>query len=153
VWFLLVFYYMKWKHFWHRSIANMLVYVCEVSVNTIPHFIDSTWRVRGDFILGSLPYCCGVLWQKNLYSLSHFLILKVHCVLNNMQDLTKCVLFLFLPCFVLKKTPLNVLLGYECMKVIFGPPMWQWLKDTWSWIVWFPLLTLFSPAYTLALLF
>lgn len=120
---------------------------------TLPHFIDSAWIVHGNFILGSLPYCCGILWQKNLYSLSHFLALKVPSVLNNMQDLTKCVLFSFLPCFAVKKTPLNILLRYECMKVIFGATMWQWLKDTWSWTVWFPLLTLFSTAYTLALLF
>jgi hypothetical protein len=82
----------------------ILAYACEVSVNTsLAHFIDSIRRVHGDFILGSLPYCCGILWQKNLYSLSHFLALKVSCMLNIMRELRKCVLFSFLPSVFLKK--------------------------------------------------
>jgi len=47
-------------------------------------------------------------------------------MLNIMQELTKYVLFSFLPCIVLKKTPLNILVGYECMKFIFDPTMWLW---------------------------
>jgi hypothetical protein len=29
------------------------------------------------------------------------------------------ILFSFLPCIYLKKTPVNMLLGYECVKCIF----------------------------------
>lgn len=129
MWFLLVFCYMKWKHFWCSSSANLLAYVSEVSVNTsVPHFIDSIWRMHGDFILHSLPCCYGILWQKNLYNLSHFLALKVSCMLNIMHWLSKCVLFSFLSCIVLKETPLNILLGFECMKFIFDPTMWHWYR-------------------------
>jgi hypothetical protein len=50
---------------------------------------------------------CG---KKNLHRLSQFRALKVTCVLKIMQELRNCV-FSFLPYTVVKKTPVNVLLG------------------------------------------
>lgn len=91
-------------------------------------FFDNIWRVLGDFIMGSLPYCYGILWQKNLHRLAHFLALKVPCMLNIMLELRKCVLFSFLPCSVLKKIPLILLLRYKCMKFTFDPTMWHWYR-------------------------